>query len=338
MRVCLIVAALLLQACTPQSSTLSSHLDNYLERLENVLDRESTHTATLVLAFPKSRQLRLEGTGSELSIREFLSLRQCKVHSIIAHRNSQLGKVATASQQLFSDLAILDLGPRCVERLGTIKLASKLELFLKHKEQNLMAVVWSALLGQSEHASFWHDKRNNTLYPLELSIDVIGDIANLEKFVSDIVNGERSFSTQTTDQIEQNLGRLRAGDGGRQLGEYQRLSIGLKKANWVIQQRLDKPLCLSNSPTQKAHYLANVVNTRFIEYVQKHSVRLDQRAENLLSAFYRLEKPLLNYATHGYTAWVQRRDRVIEDGQSATLDHVLLLQKLYQQCGLTAGN
>lgn len=335
MKSLLIVAAFLLTACGAKPS----HLDDYLGRLENVLDRKATEAADEVIsAFPMARQLQLKNANAVLSVREFLSLRECRLHATIAHRNSQLGKVATASQKLFSDLAILHLGPPCVERLGKVELASKLEHFLRQKEQNLNSVLWSALLGQTEHASFWHDKQNNKRYPLELPIDVSSDIIGLEKFVSRIINGERFFSSQATDQVERHLGRLRAGDGGRLLSEYRDLSIGLRKANSVVQQRLDTPLCLSTTPTQKAHYLTNVVNTRFIANVQKHSVQLDQRAEKLLLAYDALEKPLINYATQDYKAWAQQRDEIIQEGQSATLNHVLLLQKLYQQCGLVAGN
>jgi hypothetical protein len=217
-------------------------------------------------------------------------------------------------------------------------LATKLSLFLQQKENNLNTLVWYALLGQSENASFWHDKQNNTQYPLELSIDVSADVIGLEKFASRVINGERFFSPQETSQVERYLGHLRAGDGGRLLGEYQHLINGLAKANSVIQQRLDSPLCLSATPTQNARYFANVINTRFIKHVQKHSVRLGQRAEKLLSAYYTLEKPLLDYAAKDYQMWAQKRDAVIQEGQSATLQHVRLIQKLYQQCGLRAGD
>jgi hypothetical protein len=334
-KISLLAVILLLTACAQPPD----YLDDYLIRLENVLDRNVNIAAAVVAnPYPSARLLSIDQPGAELSIREFLSLRECKLHTVIAHRNSQLGKVSSASQRLFSDLAILHLGPQCVARLGNVELATKLSLFLKQKENNLNALVWSALLGQSENASFWHDKKSNARYPLELSIDVSADIIGLKKFASRVINGERLFSPQETSQVEHHLGRLRAGDGGRLLGEYQHLKAGLEKANSVIQQRLDSPLCLSATPTQNARYFANVINTRFIENVQKHSVHLDQRAEKLLSAYYSLEKSLLHYAVKDYRKWAQKRDTVIEQGQSATLQHVRLIQKLYQQCGLRAGD
>jgi hypothetical protein len=303
-----------------------------------VLDRNVDIASTVVAPpYPSTRLLEIKQPSAELSIREFLSLRECKLHTVIAHRNSQLGKVSSVSQRLFSDLAMLHLGPQCVAQLGEIELATKLSLFLKQKETNLDTLLWYALLGQSENASFWHDKQNNKQYPLELSIDVSADIIGLKKFASRVIHGERLFSPEETSQVERYLGHLRAGDGGRLLGEYQHLINGLEKANSVIQQRLDSPLCLSATPTQNARYFANVINTRFIEHVQKHSVRLDQRAEKLLSAYYYLEKPLMAYAAIDYQRWAQKRDAFIQEGQAATLQHVRLVQQLYKQCGLLAG-
>ncbi|MGK0374355.1 MAG: hypothetical protein ACJA2E_000824 [Arenicella sp.] len=329
------VLLLLITACSQQTS----YLDDYLDRLENVLDRKApSSTLTISVAFPSPQQLQLQEPIAELSIREFLSLRECKLHSVIAHRNSQLGKVSSASQRLFSDLKMLHLGPQCVVRLGDVDLASKLDLFLMQKEQNLNAVVWYSLLGQSENTSFWHDKQSNTKYPLQLSIDVSTELIGLEKFVSRVINGERFFTAQETSEVERYLGRLRAGDGGRLLGEYRRLRVALDKANSIVQQRLDVPLCLSSTPTQKARYFSNVVNAHFIENVQKHAVRLDQRAEKLLSAYYALEASLLSHASEDYKAWARQRDIDIKEGQAATLDHVRLIQKLYQQCGLRVGN
>lgn len=335
MKILFIASLLLLTACSEQSD----YLDDYLTRLENVLDRQA-HSTDMgsALTYPSARQLQLQQPVAELSIREFLSLRDCKLHSVIAHRNSQLGKVSSASQRLFSDLEILHLGPQCVILLGKLELGSKLDLFLKQKEQNLNALIWQALLGQSENASFWHDTKRNKQYPLQLSIDVSPDIISLEKFVTRINNGERFFSSAETSEVERHLGRLRVGDGGRLLGEYRRLKIGLDEANSIVQQRLDEPLCWSAKPTDKARYLSNVINTRFIKNVQRHAVELDQRAEKLLRAYYGLEKLLLNYAAKDYKAWAKKRDARFNEGQAATLKHVRLIQNLYQQCGLVVGN
>ena len=334
MKIWLILAASLLSACWQKTD----HIGDYLTRLENVLERRAHKPEAKVgIAYPAPRFLTVAMPSAELTIRDFLSLRQCKLHSVIAHRNSQLGKVASASQKLFSDLNILHLGPECLKKLGNVELASTLDAVLKRKEQNLTATLWYALLGQAEHASFWHSKSDQLQYPLELQIDVRDDIVGLENFVNSVLSGQRDFSVQHTNKIERHLGRLRSGDGGRLLEEYRQLAAGLDKANSVIQQRLDSPLCLSASPSQQAHHFANVVNTRFIKNVQTHAVRLNQRADTLLSAYYRLEQPLLSYSATHYKIWAQQRDAVFKEGRSAALGHVKLLQKLYQQCGLVAG-
>lgn len=319
-------AIALLSACTKQNSDV----DEYVERLENVLERNAATISTEFSApFPQQRQLHLTLPPSELSVREFLSLRGCELHTTLAHRNSQLGKVSSASQKLFSDLHILTQGPKCVEQLGESELTSKLVRFLKQKQQNLNVILWHALLAQPEHASFWRSNISNNN-----AIDVRIEITSLSEFSNQVLRGKTDFSKQQFDDIERHLGRLRFGGGGQLLEQYSQLIVGLRRANSVIKKRLEQPLCISNAPTQKAHFFKNVVNKFFIKSVQRHAVKLNQQAKQLIPIFSELEEPLLEYSSADYKAWARKRKQLMAQGQSATMEHVKLLQKLYQQCGL----
>lgn len=101
----LIFSILLLSACSKSNDRASS---DYLKRLKSVLDVELDDSHLYFeLEFPQPRDLRQDSPNNTLSIREFLSLRQCELHTVIAHRNSLIGKVALPSQLLFNDLQIL---------------------------------------------------------------------------------------------------------------------------------------------------------------------------------------------------------------------------------------
>jgi len=329
--VCLVVA--LLAGCN-QSTSPS---EDYVHRLENVLERQAVEQKPLTpLVFPALRDLSIESSQASLSVREFLSLRQCKLHSVIAHRNSSLGKVATASQRLFSDLQILQLGPECADVLENIALTDKLREFISSKEANLNAVLWYSLIAQQEYASFWSNESTND-YPEKLRLETIPDLIVIANFVDDVLNGQRAFTKQQTDKIERHLGNLRFGDGGVLVNSYRRLINNLTKANSVVQQRLESPLCLQKKPTQQAHFLKNLVNKYFIQRVQARAVELNQRAEKLNAALHRIEQPLLKYAHPIYTQWLAQRKQLFEQGKVITKKHVTLLQQLYTQCGLTPG-
>jgi len=323
----------LLAACNQDKSASA----DYLNRLENVLERKAIAAEPFVLLnFPSKRELILDPPQASLSIREFLSLRECKIHAVIAHRNSSLGKVASASQKLFNDFEILHHGPACLEHLNDNDLRRKLAQFLTEKETNLPTTLWQSMLGQQEYSSFWRSK-NYDNYPAELTLETIPDLVLVSEFINRVLAGQRSFTKQQTSKIEQHLGRLRFGDGGELLWHYQRLGENLKQANSIIKQRIQSPLCPQKKSTQQARFLSNVVNNYFIKHVQTNAVQLNQRAKKLEPVLRQLEEPLLIYAHPLYIQWRNRRNIIFEQSKSATMLHVQLLQELYSQCGLTPG-
>ncbi len=264
-------------------------------------------------------------------------MRQCRLHTIVAQRNSQLGKVATDSQRLFNDLEILSLGPNCIAKLSDSSLAKKLSSFIAKKEAHLNAATWQAILASKEHRSFWHDKRFTKDYPNDLALKLTHELRVLSRFVAAIQNGEREFSKQYQDEVERALGQLRLGDGGHLFAQFAELRSTLEHANSVIKKRLNSPLCRKQQSTQQAKYFSNVVNQYFIGRVQAHAVKLEQRAREVMPLVDDIEKRLLAYATPEYKNWALARDKQLEKGRAATLKHAKLIQELYQQCGLVPG-
>jgi len=264
-------------------------------------------------------------------------MRQCRLHTVVAQRNSQLGKVANDSQRLFNDLEILSLGPACIEKLGDSTLAKKLSAFIAKKEAHLNTALWQAILASKEHRSFWHDKPFSEDYPNDLALKLNRELSVLSRFVASIQNGERRFGKQQQNEVERALGQLRLGDGGHLFAQFTTLSHSLEQADMLIIKRLDTPLCRTQKTTQQARYFSNVVNQSFISKVQAHAVKLEQRAQELMPLIDRIEKPLLPYASADYRKWAKDRNLQFQAGRTATLKHAKLIQKLYRQCGLRPG-
>jgi len=55
---------------------------DYVHRLENILEVTGEAEKIKLPMFPKPRDLQINFPSSELSIKEFLSLRECKLHTI----------------------------------------------------------------------------------------------------------------------------------------------------------------------------------------------------------------------------------------------------------------
>lgn len=321
------VLCLSVSACQPDRSSS----DDYLKRLENVLETTGQASDIAVSKFPAPRDLKINFEPSELSIREFLSLRECKLHNTIAQRNSLIGKVARPSQLLFNDIRILEQGPDCLNILENATLSKKLNTFLDKKRNEITRSLWYGLLAQNEHTKFW------SLSDTQLNTGVTTSLDALSLFVTNVQTGRFDFNDQQFNDIEQHLGKLRFANGGLLLKRYAQLINTMNRANSAVQQSLAKPLCLSGKPTTKAHYLKTVVNKYFIAKVQREAIELNALSAKLMSSHHKLEQQLLAKANRAYKEWVQQRNKLLKLGKTATTTHAKLLQRLYEQCGIEVG-
>lgn len=324
-------------ACIPSDDSVTQ---DYAKRLSKILQRELPPAQPAQLNYPRPRDLSVEQTTTTISVREFLSLRQCEVHSALANKNSLLGKFAKSSQALFLDLAILYAGSECVAQLQANKqltLARRLAQQLEHKEQQLPRLLWRAILGADENAAFWSITASADNYPSESSNRPIVAIQELSRDAKRILGGDYNLTYEQQAKFEKQLQGLRSGDGGVLFRHLTALSSSLQVADSMLAQRLTKPLCLQTAPTPKARYLQNVVERFFIPKVQKSAVLLHQRYRQLMPAYLELEQILVTGAPRAYQNWAKQRQQYFAKGLSASKEHVLLIQKIYQQCGLRVG-
>lgn len=335
----IIITLSLLTACDRQSDPTA----DYTSRLSSVLNvdvsKDLQLNESVYPAFPALKELTLIESEHSISIREFLGLRECRLHLVIAERNSQMGKVAPSSQRLKNDLDILATGPACLATLENQTLKSTLQRYLEIKKTDLPKRLWHALLAQAEYRQFWLQKSYTPSYPDQLpSSTVNSDLLTIETFAAKILNGQYQVSDTEFNQLEQSLGRLRYGDGGQLLTELHNLHKSLTTANSAIDYRLKHKLCIRQQPTNAARNLQNVVNKFFIANVQAKAVKLVKRHAQLRITIERLEASLHPHSNEAYQEWVKSRNLTFDRGLTAALKHAQKLQRLYTQCGLSAGN
>lgn len=333
----LLLSGLFLLAC---NNADKSAAQDYVVRLSNVLDRPAMPQSSPHSAYPRPRDLAVVEPENTLSVREFLSFRQCELHAAVAEKNSLLGKFAESSQALFMDLTILALGPACVSQLhqdGQKLLADKLQSMLKQKQLHLTSSLWKAILGGPENAGFWSINPQPPDYPLRVHQDPRAAIDLLVRFVERVKRRDYVLTKEEETQIENSLARLNYGDGGTLAGHIDHLQNQLTIANTLVKDRLESPLCLARSPTPSARNLQNIVQKFFIPKVQKQAVHLNQRFQQLMPAYQALEAALQRAEPSRYKVWREARDQRLAEGLAATKTHVLLLQQLYIQCGLQPG-
>jgi len=330
----LLCLTFLLNACSLEQSANQI----YLNRLANVLNEETAKLENNIeiSALPSTRKLKKQVTANSLSIREFLSLRQCKLHIVIAHRNSLIGKVAKDSQLLINDLEILETGPACLEKIEDLALTNKLAVFLKSKKQSISTSLWNAIIADDEYQKFWRIRRTTGDYPRQLPTETVTNLTALASLSQITLEHQFSKSIKPAEDLETHLDNLRFGDGGELLFEYLQLQKTMQLANQLVKDAIKKPLCLLKKPNERARYLQNVVNKFFINGVQSHSVLLDRRKAQLMPHVESLERKFDPIAPKSFTAWQSRRSQLLASSNMLT-QHAQLLQTLYAQCGLQAG-
>ena len=320
--------------CTAQNDG-----DEYLDRLSRVLEVERPELDLIHLRFPPLRDLAFEQKKNSISIKSFLGLRECRLHTVIAERNSQLGRLASASQKLFNDLKILESGPECLTKLENGEFKTTLSTYLDQKRNSLPKVLAHALLAQPEYKTLWQAKSNLENYPKYLpSNSVVNDLAMLDLFANQILKGDYKLTDSELDDIELALGRLRFGDAGHLLQELEKLNSVLEAANGMIKQKLSKKLCANTKPTPNSKYFQNVVGLYFIEKIQPRLVLLSQRFQQLMPTLKRFEKTLSAYSQTKFINWIEQRNERFEKALNAPREHAILIQALFDQCGIQNGN
>lgn len=305
-------------------------------RLSNILEVELVSKPILLDEFPSTKRLAIELEQHTISIREFLGLRQCKLHLVIAQRNSQMGKVASPSQRLKNDLDILASGPICLTKINNTELRNKLSNYLSIKQKQIPKTLWHALLGQAEYKKFWSQKQHSPTYPQTISSQTVTeDLELLNKFANKVLSKQYNISTEEFNNVERTLGRLRFGDAGQLLSELTALHVFLAQANNAIEQRLLRKLCLTPKPNEKARYFENVVRKYFIQNVQAQAVSLRRRYDQLAQAINDLEEQLAPHSTPEFQHWRSARNNHIQLGLNSVLLHSRTIQEMFMQCGIT---
>ncbi len=333
----LAAVAVLLAACSADPPR--ALLADYLYRLGNSLQQlppEPVEQAALLL--PAQRELRIRFPRQTIGLLELFDLQDCRLHTLVAHRNSSLGKVAPASQQLVYELRFLELAHECIEQLAATEpeLTDYLQQVLASKREQLPQRIFAATLGAPEWRQFWRRPHRLGDYPAQTSSRVLESIDYLSNRVEAWLQGAWQVDGQ---QLELHLQRLARGDGGQLLAAWRLLAQQLGVGTAMARQRAaGQPLCHAGIANRQGQILATVMQNYFAARVQPWAARLNQRRYQLWPAVQRLEQLLADAAPVPYSQWAAARDRQLRADAAAVKTHVEALQPLLRQCGLLPGS
>ena len=313
-------------------SGLDTVVDDYTERLERVLDQEaSTPVITPLPKFPARRDLRIDVPAIDIDLFDFLKLGNCELQSVVAERNSSLGRFAAESVALKQDIDFILLVENCKDTIEDPELAQTLEDALHHKQHFLDAVLWNALIAGPEYNELWTNDR--VTYPHVAESKLQGALSVLQT-QTEIVLKQEQLASFDAQQFEQALVVLRSGEAAALLASWRLVKDHLGVASRVVSDRsARRPLCFDNMRGQNAEIFKNVVFDKFIAGIQKDVAVLNQRYYEVVVPLQELEQLFVEIETPAYSEYRQARDALFIHGIDSIKGHVDAIELLMVQCG-----
>ncbi|MEC8224652.1 MAG: DUF3080 family protein, partial [Pseudomonadota bacterium] len=247
-------ACVALIACTPSSGDVNH---TYAQRLENVLKTES-----FKLSKPSTITVNhfTENTEDKATIGmlELAQLRQCKLATLIAEHNNQLGKTATPANILSYQIKFIQSANECLESFDEQdELFEKIKLTAVQKQANLPNYFKAMLLNESEFKQSWQLSSTQIDENTAGFSETVSAMEQIAKLNNQINTGKINAiePEQIINQLEV-LNRFK----------YNKLLISAARVQTHYNQRLTAllmkyskdGLCPANKNKQKAQTLSNV--------------------------------------------------------------------------------
>lgn len=346
----LLMTVLLSSGCDRASP--EAMLDNYRERVTYVLEESTAPdppAAGAIPLFPPRRDRWRPQTDLRQGLFEVLALRHCNLLSLIAERNSSLGKVMRPSQQLVYEMRFLVRLRDCRQQLARaqdpdVELRLQVETIYDIKSRELPSVIWNAIYASSEMESNF--SRGEPPLPLmsDQSIE-----ASLASFTA--LSSLQTLITTPDWQLPAELGDI---ERHYQVLEANRFGSHWLKSVWLLTHTLEQTaraldkreqrfaLCPQDRPTPKARILFNVFSKYYVGEVQPYMARVDQSGRR----WKELHQQLLG-SLPATDAMLDYQNRVFADDNPDSLwqryiaarnHHTQSWQAILRRCNLMPGS
>lgn len=289
-----------LSACTPYPESL---LRDYQSRLQRLLTQaeypESLHK-TALSPLPEVRELTLPIAAATIDLTDMLALDVCDLETLIAERNSSLGKVQTDAGLLHYELRLLDKLGTCLATPTLSKqldaeLLAKLQLIYQQKQQQLPAVFANLLSRDQTLRQQLAGSQRGITPDQGGSSETLQALQHLNKLRQLVL--QQDYRTASKIDINQALGTL------HQTQLIADLQHSLRLTQQFFLQLNTELAKLSNTELCQAdrNIRDNVLTQIFIGRVQSELARLDGMANELTTALLQL------YQQHPLQPTIQQR-------------------------------
>ena len=284
-------------------STVKQSIDDYAARLSRVLDTPlpDSFNDKITTPLPKladSATLKHAIEGVNINLREFYALQDCELGTVVAERNTSLGKSQLPSQRLVYESKLLNVLNSCEAALTkenesnqrNAALAATIASWREQKTQDY-SKTWANLVQGSQELRLALNTPER-LFSVENNKDAlssvnalyyINNLSNKELLLSDVYSSNTASSDTETEatnennseriiessELEQQLKIIRSARLPATLWHTQQtLTQNLSLLTNMLETELDAVSCPEGRASDKAKILRNVFYLFFIEEIQ----------------------------------------------------------------------
>ena len=350
-------------------STVKQSIDDYAARLSRVLDAPlpDSFNDKITTPLPKladSATLKHAIEGVNINLREFYALQDCELGTVVAERNTSLGKSQLPSQRLVYESKLLNVLKSCEAALTkenesnqrNAALAATIASWREQKTQDY-SKTWANLVQGSQELRLALNTPER-LFSVENNKDAlssvnalyyINSLSNKGLLLSDMYSSNTASSDTETEatnennsesiiessELEQQLKIIRSARLPATLWHTQQtLTQNLSLLTNMLETELDAVSCPEGRASDKAKILRNVFYLFFIEEIQPVGSLVNQyhyKLEPLWEDW--LAQPSLHKEFKRYIR--QQSQDGFNQYSSAMKAHVNLWQGFLGRCNLS---
>ncbi len=350
-------------------STVKQSIDDYAARLSRVLDTPlpDSFNDKITTPLPKladSATLKHAIEGVNINLREFYALQDCELGTVVAERNTSLGKSQLPSQRLVYESKLLNVLKSCEAALTkenesnkrNAALAATISSWREQKTQDY-SKTWANLVQGSQELRLALNTPER-LFSVENNRDAlssvnalyyINSLSNKELLLSDMYSSNTASSDTETEatnennsesiiessELEQQLKIIRSARLPATLWHTQQtLTQNLSLLTDMLETELDAVSCPEGRASDKAKILRNVFYLFFIEEIQPVGSLVNQYHYKLAPLWEDwLAQPSLHEEFKRYIR--QQSQDGFNQYSSAMKAHVNLWQGFLGRCNLS---
>jgi len=350
-------------------STVKQSIDDYAARLSRVLDTPlpDSFNDKITTPLPKladSATLKHAIEGVNINLREFYALQDCELGTVVAERNTSLGKSQLPSQRLVYESKLLNVLKSCEAALTkenesnqrNAALAATIASWREQKTQDY-SKTWANLVQGSQELRLALNTPER-LFSVENNKDAlssvnalyyINSLSNKELLLSDMYSSNTASSDTETEatnennseriiessELEQQLKIIRSARLPATLWHTQQtLTQNLSLLTDMLETELDAVSCPEGRASDKAKILRNVFYLFFIEEIQPVGSLVNQYHYKLAPLWEDwLAQPSLHKEFKRYIR--QQSQDGFNQYSSAMKAHVNLWQGFLGRCNLS---